>query len=699
MNRILKILGLVVGAVVLLAVVAAVAITMLFDPNDYKDEITAAVQDATGRQLTLDGDLELALFPTIRIAVGGAALSNAPGFGAEPMARIGSAELRVALLPLLSRRIEVSQARLEGLELNLARNGSGANNWQDLGGGTPQADAPAADGGATPPRDLDLGVGAIVVEDARIVWNDAATNSRWELTDFGMTAEGFGLGERFPLHMEFGLAGAEVAVQVAADMQATITLASNEYRLDELAVTIDGSGAGWPGGPSQAKLSFDSLAANLAAETVELNGLTLEFLGITMAGSLSGQRLLSDLALTGAVDIREFAPREVLERFQVDVQTADAGVLTRASAKANLLYNSSQIALRDMQFTLDDSTLTGRVALEGERVTYDLAVDDINVDRYLPPSQESSAPAEEGSLDEVDLPLEVMRTVDARGELKFGQTKFSGMTLTNVALPLTVANGTARLTPSAQLYGGRFTGDIALVVEGDAATLNFEQTLDDVNLAALGQDLLGSQDITGTGDVQLKLVAQGQNLGAMRRGLDGDVAFSVTDGSLEGIDLWFELRRARARLSGDPLPERGDAARRTTFSSLSATGVVEDALLTNRDLNGRLDFMTIDGSGTVNLLDDTINFDLVATMVDGPVLQSDPEMVRYAGDDLPLQVTGTIAAPSVLPNFSAIVREQVSEAVEEEVEEAQQEVQQEVDQEVDEARERVRDRLRGLLER
>ena len=82
-----------------------------------------------------------------------------------------------------------------------------------------------------------------------------------------------------------------------------------------------------------------------------------------------------------------------------------------------------------------------------------------------------------------------------------------------------------------------------------------------------------------------------------------------------------------------PLPERGDAARRTTFSSLSATGVVEDALLTNRDLNGRLDFMTIDGSGTVNLLDDAIDFDLVATMVDGPVLQSDPEMVEVRGQE------------------------------------------------------------------
>ena len=112
------------------------------------------------------------------------------------------------------------------------------------------------------------------------------------------------------------------------------------------------------------------------------------------------------------------------------------------------------------------------------------------------------------------------------------------------------------------------------------------------------------------------------------------------------------------------------------------------ALLTNRDLKGQLDFMTITGRGTVNLLDDAVDFDLVATMVDGPVLQSDPAMVRYAGKELPLNVTGTIAAPSVLPDFSTIVRQQETEEVREEVEERR-----------DEVRERVRDRLRGLLER
>jgi AsmA protein len=204
----------------------------------------------------------------------------------------------------------------------------------------------------------------------------------------------------------------------------------------------------------------------------------------------------------------------------------------------------------------------------------------------------------------------------------------------------------------------------------------------------LGKDLLGSADVAGIGDVKLDLVASGSNVGEMRRGLDGNVSFNVQNGALEGIDLWYELRRARARLDKDPEPDRGNAPRRTTFTSLAASGVVQDALLTNRDLTGVLDFMRITGTGTVNLLDDKIDFDLKATMIDGPKLQSDPAMVKYAGDTLPLRVTGTIDAPSVLPDFGAIVKSRVNKEVNEKLEEKK-----------DEASDRIRDRLRGLLNR
>ena len=677
MKRIFKVVAIVAGALVLILVAVLVAVGFLFNPNDYKGEIAAAVARSTGRELKLDGNLALSVFPTVRIEVGSCTLSNAQGFGPGPMAKIGSAELRVALWPLIFGRVELARARLAGLELNLARDARGRNNWQDLGGA--QAAAPA--GGAAPSArtttNLNLGVDSIEISDAHVIWNDASTGSRWELTGFGLEAQGFGLGRKFPLSIRFALAGADVAVKVDASMEATITLATNDYRLEKLTTKISGSGKGWPGGQGDATLTIDSLAANLANESLDLDGLSLTVLGITTAGSLKGTKLMSNLSLTGAVDIHEFDPQAVLGALNVKVATADAKVLHRASAKANFLYNSAQTGLRDMQLKLDDSTLTGRVGLEGKKLAYDVAVDDINVDRYLPPSGKADAPKNEGSLDAVDLPLDVLRTLTADGTLKFGKAKFSGLTLTNAAFTLTAANGALRFTPTASLYGGKYGGDINVTVGKTDAKMTIAQHVDAVDLAPLGHDLLGAQYFTGVGDVKLDLAATGSNLGQMRRGLGGDVSFAVKNGSLEGVDLWYELRRARALLDKSPAPQRPNGPRRTSFSSLAASGNVKDALLTNKDLKGVLDFMTITGSGTVNLLDEKIDLDLKATMVDGPTLQSDPLLAKYAGQSLPLHATGTMEAPSVLPDFSAIAKSQASKAVEN----------------------KLKDKLKGLLNR
>jgi AsmA protein len=181
------------------------------------------------------------------------------------MARLDGAELSVGLLPLLAQRVEIGEARLSGLTLNLARDQRGRNNWQDLAGGAaPAGDAPAAAPSDGAPAALDLGVGAIEIADAHIVWNDASTGSRWELTDFGLRAEDFGPGRRFPLEIQFSLAGAEVAVAVAASMQATLVIAADEYKLEELVSRSTAAvRAAWRPEPSGARCR----SANLEAET------------------------------------------------------------------------------------------------------------------------------------------------------------------------------------------------------------------------------------------------------------------------------------------------------------------------------------------------------------------------------------------------------------------------------------------------
>ncbi|MFL2547502.1 MAG: AsmA family protein [Candidatus Rariloculaceae bacterium] len=684
MNSIFNLVGIVAGGIIVLVVVAMIGVSLLFDPNDYKEEIAAAVAESTGRQLTLAGDLELNVFPRLRIAIGEAELSNALGFGAAPFARIEGAGLAIGLFPLLASRIEIEEARLEGLTLNLARNAEGIDNWQDLGGGGPaEPAAPDIGDGAA----LDLSVGSIVIDNANINWSDASTGSDWQLADFNMDADGFGPDSAFPLSIGFSLSGDEVDVTLAASMDATLGLAENLYRLEDLQVELNGEGLAWPGGQGEIGLSFAALEADLGAETLALEDLVLEVLGLNISGTLAGSQLFGDPALAGAVAFEAFDPQDLLQILDIEIETADPDVLRNVAISAELAYDSSRMMLEELDLTLDDSRLVGQMGLVDDSMRFDLEIESINIDRYLPPAEEWAAVEEEGSLDEVDLPLESLRTLSAEGQFSINEAQFSGLTLSDVEFALSADDGLVSMQPSASLYGGSFAGDVTIEVMGDTAALSIEQQLSTIDAMPLVQDLMDAEFLTGTVSANMDLAATGANLGEVRRQLDGDVSFALADGAWEGVDVWYELRRARAVLDSGAMPEREEPAR-TPFSEVSASGLLTDGVLNNEDLIADLGFFTVTGAGTANLVTDAIDFDVVAAFVDGPELQSDPAMEGLAGNELPLAVTGTMSSPSVMPDFGAMIGAEVEAAAEEAIEEEREELE-----------ERLNDRLRGIFDR
>ena len=95
-----KLLYVLIG-VVALFFVAAIAISLFFDPNDYRDRIAEEVRRETGRELAIEGDLELSVFPWFGIDVGRTTLGNAPGFGDDPFLSFDKARLSVELMPLV----------------------------------------------------------------------------------------------------------------------------------------------------------------------------------------------------------------------------------------------------------------------------------------------------------------------------------------------------------------------------------------------------------------------------------------------------------------------------------------------------------------------------------------------------------------------------------------------------------------------
>ena len=120
MGRLVKILLWSVGGFATLFVLATVALYLFFDPNDFRDDISKSVKSQTGRDLTIEGDISLEIFPWLAVEVGKSSLGNAPGFGDEPMASFESASFSVRLLPaILRQEVVVGSASIESLRLNL----------------------------------------------------------------------------------------------------------------------------------------------------------------------------------------------------------------------------------------------------------------------------------------------------------------------------------------------------------------------------------------------------------------------------------------------------------------------------------------------------------------------------------------------------------------------------------------------------
>ena len=105
MNRIFKIVLGLIGALILLGLLAAVLLPLLFDEQDLKNAISDEVYQQTGRELSIEGALDFSVFPWLALEVGDLSLSNAEGFGEQPLAEIGQARVGVALMPLLRRSL------------------------------------------------------------------------------------------------------------------------------------------------------------------------------------------------------------------------------------------------------------------------------------------------------------------------------------------------------------------------------------------------------------------------------------------------------------------------------------------------------------------------------------------------------------------------------------------------------------------
>jgi AsmA protein len=273
-------------ALALLALAGGVVFLANLDPNDYKDRIVAEVAKATGREFSLDGPLELGLWPKLRLKTGQFTLGNAEGFGDDPFLVAEEVQVAVATLPLLTRRVEMDTVVLRGLKLNLARNAEGVSNWDDLaaGGGKDSA----GDGGSIGA----LVLGGVDVRDARLTYVDARDGRSVVVDKLNAQTGVLDPGKPVEFKLDASIKSTKPAVDGDTVLSGTVAydLDAKKYTIAPLAWTAAFRGKNLPGG----KAALNAGAAvelDLADGTASIKDLKLDGLGVAVGGNVDVDHL------------------------------------------------------------------------------------------------------------------------------------------------------------------------------------------------------------------------------------------------------------------------------------------------------------------------------------------------------------------------------------------------------------------------
>lgn len=658
MGKLLKwLFGLILVVVVLIAA-AVVVLPMVVDPNDYKPQIVSAAEKQLGREFAIEQDLNLSVFPWLGIETGGVRVGNAAGFSDQPFAEIEQLGVKVKLMPLLSQRVEIDTLVVKGLRLSLEKDKSGKTNWDDLAKGqddAAEADAAPQDTSGGGPG-LALSVNGIEISDARIAWDDRQAGQQYVLDGVRLVTGSIAPGTTVPVEAGVLFTSSKPAMTLDAGLSADVT--SDErlkvFDIAGLKLRLDAKGEGLPAGGAELKLSADA-SANLDADTLTISALRIEGPAMTATGDVNVSALHKNPAVKANLSIAETNPKTLASMFASTIQTVDPDAMTRVSGDMAVAYADGAIRLDPFTIKLDDSSLTGHVHLldtVGPKVRTVMQLDQIDLDRYLPPaSDDKPAKADAGAASTAD-PFEPLRPLDFEGEFRIGKLKVNNLRMNDVSTKVVSKKGVLKLDPmAAKLYDGKFGGAVELNASGKTPKLKARQQLDGIQVGPLLTDLAGQDRLQGVGEVALDLSMVGLTEAEIRRTLNGTSKFAFRDGAVKGVNIAQVIRDASAALGlGSDKLDTGTPGQ-TDFSEMSGSVTITNGVVKNSDLQAKSPLLRVSGKGEVDLPKDTIDYLVTTELVGSLAGQGGKGSDELAGVPIPVRISGPLTGPSFRPDL------------------------------------------------
>jgi AsmA protein len=437
-------------------------------------------------------------------------------------------------------------------------------------------------------------------------------------------------------------------------------------------------------------------AEEAAPVRFDIAGISIERAALAYRDLASGEELaISDLRLeTGR--IAEGAQGKV--EFSTAVSRKAPPLAMQLALNGSYALRPEAVAL-DFHARLDDSHAKGRLGIaraEKTPHTFDIQLDRIDLDRYLPPepapggkleqkAQKPQKPAEDTPID-----LSGLRDLHASGQLQVGSLKVRGLGISDLKTGLKAAAGRVEVGPhTANLYEGALSG--TAILDANANRIALKENLKGIAIGPLLRDVAEQDRLEGRGNLAIDVAAAGGSVNAMKSALGGTARVELRDGAIKGIDIGAALRRARTLLGSQQSPA-AEAREQTEFSELSASFQIKNGVARNDDLDVKAPLFRLTGAGSIDIAKSTIDYVAKASVVATTEGQAGRERDQLAGLTLPVRLTGPLDAMKYEVDYRAVVQDvgktRVGERVQEEVEQRREKLE-----------DQVRDRLKGLLRR
>jgi AsmA family/AsmA-like C-terminal region len=172
-----------IAAAVLTPIAAILALLpYVIDVEAYKPGLIAAVRNATGRELVIDGPMRLSVFPVPGIGAGQVHFSNAVGAEGAQMIDVRWVAVTPSWWALLQGRFEVGTLTLYRPTIVLETDANGTPNWQfNPGGGSKQQ-------AGAPSSGLHLAIGRLSIARGQVTYKNPRDGSTLTANDVNGSA-------------------------------------------------------------------------------------------------------------------------------------------------------------------------------------------------------------------------------------------------------------------------------------------------------------------------------------------------------------------------------------------------------------------------------------------------------------------------------------------------------------------------------